>query len=257
MSKNLPISPAELLERLKKSCKLASVVQETIYHQIISDTARAEGIKVSDLELQQAADDFRLKYSLSDPAITWEWFENNYLTGDDFEELISESVVAAKLIQHLFGDRVEPYFYQHQLDFTQAALYEIVFDDFGVALEQFYAIEEKETTFAQIARQYIQEPNLRRQHGYLGVLSRTALNSQISAAVFASNPPQVLKPITVNKKIHLILVEEIIQPHLDELLREQIVNQLFSAWLEKQVQEYSIELDPQPKKIPTIVNHRH
>ncbi|MFM2312254.1 MAG: hypothetical protein RLZZ04_1530 [Cyanobacteriota bacterium] len=249
MSKNLQISSSKFLEQLKRSCKLASVIQETVYHQIITDTARAEGITISDRELQEAADSFRFKYNLSDPNITWEWLNKNYLTGDDFEQLIGESVITTKLIQHLFGDRVEPYFYQHQLDFTQAVLYEIIFDDFGVAIEEFYALEEQETTFAQIARQYIQEPNLRRQHGYLGVLSRTTLNSAISAAVFASKPPEVLKPIMVNKKAHLILVEEIIQPQLNDSLREQILNQLFSAWLENQVQEYSIELDPKIKDI--------
>jgi parvulin-like peptidyl-prolyl isomerase len=243
MSKNLQISPAELLEQLKKSCQLASVIQETICNQIITDTANAEVIKVSDRELQQAADDFRVKYNLSDPNATWEWLDKNYLTGDDFEQLIEKSLVTAKLSQHLFGDRVEPYFYQHQLDFTQAVLYEIVFDDYSLAIEQFYALEEQETTFAQIARRYIQEPNLRRQHGYQGVMSRTALNSKISAAVFAANPPQVLKPITMNKKVHLILVEEIIQPQLEESLQKQILNQLFSAWLEQQVQQYSIKLD--------------
>jgi parvulin-like peptidyl-prolyl isomerase len=242
MSKNLQISSAEFLGQLKRSCKLASVIQETVYHQIITDTARAEGITISDRELQAAADNFRLKYNLSDPKVTWEWLQKNHLTGDDFEQLIGESVVTAKLIQHLFGDRVEPYFYQHQLDFTQAALYEIIFDDFGLAIEEFYALIEQETTFVQIARQYLQEPNLRRQYGYQGVLSRTTLNPAISAAVFASKPPEVLKPIVVNKKAHLILVEEIIQPQLDESLREQIINQLFSAWLEKQVQQYSIEL---------------
>jgi parvulin-like peptidyl-prolyl isomerase len=249
MTKKSPISLAKCLEYLKISCKLASVVQETVYQQIIRDTALVAKINVSDRELQEAADNFRLKYNLSDPKVTWEWLNKNYLTGDDFEQLIGESVVTAKLIQHLFGDQVEPYFYQHQLDFTQAALYEIVFDDFGLAMEEFYALVEQETTFAQVARQYIQEPNLRRQHGYQGVLSRTTLNSAISAAVFVSNPPEILKPIVVNKKAHLILVEEIIQPQLDEALRAQIINQLFSTWLEKQVQQYSIEIDLETQNI--------
>lgn len=245
MSKNLQISLSEFLGRLKRSCKLPSLIKETVYQQIINDTARIESIEISDRELQQAADNFRLRYSLKDPATTWEWLQKNYLTGDDFEQLIYESLVTAKLIEHLFGDRVEACFYQHQLDFTQAALYEIVFDDFSVAIEEFYALQEQETTFAEVARRYIQEPNLRRQHGYQGVLPRTKLNSAISALVFAANPPEILKPIVVNKKVHLILVEEIIKPQLDEALREQIVNQLFSDWLEKQVQQYSIKLDVQ------------
>ena len=124
-------------------------------------------------------------------------------------------------------------------------------DDFDTAIEQFYALQEREITFIEVARRYILEPDLRRQYGYRGVVPRTALNSAISAAVFASEPPQILKPLVVGKNTHLILVEEIIEPQLNESLRGQILNLLFSDWLEKQLQEYSIEVQtaseqPQP-----------
>lgn len=251
MLKHLPISSLEVFERLKLSCKLAPVMQEIVRNQIISDAAKAEGIVVTDPELQQAADDFRAQYNLYNPATTWEWLKKNHLTGDDFEQLICESIITSKLIKHLFADHVEPYFYEHQLDFTQAVLYEVIFADFDTAIEQFYALEEQEITFAEVSRQYIAEPNLRRQHGYKGILSRAALNSAISAAVFRANPPEVLKPIVVGKNVHLILVEEIIEPQLDELLRGQIITQLFATWFEKQLQQYSIEVkvsseQPQP-----------
>lgn len=245
MLKHLPISSLEIFERLKLSCKLAPVVEEIVRCQIIQDAAKAEGIAVKDRELQQAADDFRAQYNLYNPATTWEWLKKNHLTGDDFEQLICESIITSKLIQHLFADRVEPYFYEHQLEFTQAVLYEIVFADFDTAIEQFYALEEKEVTFAQVCREYIREPNLRRQHGYKGIVSRANLNSAISSAVFRANPPEVLKPIIVGKNVHLILVEEIIEPQLNELLHNQIINQLFSAWLQKQAQQYSIEVNTQ------------
>lgn len=241
MSKNLQISSSEVLNCLKVSCKLASVVQDTVRHQIISDAARLAGIEVSDRELQQAADNFRVKYNLYNPATTWQWMNNNYLTGDDFEQLIYESILTSKVIQQLFGDRVEAFFYEHKLDYTKAVLYEVVFDNFNTAIEQFYALEEREVSFIEVARQYIQEPNLRRQYGFKGILPRTAINSVLSAAIFASNPPQILKPIVIGKKVHLILVEEIIEPQLDELLRSQILNQLFVTWLEKQLQHYKIE----------------
>ena len=241
MSKNLQISSSDLLKNLKVSCKLASVVNDTVRQQIINDAVRLAGIVVSDRELQQAADDFRVKYNLGNPATTWEWMSKNYLTGDDFEQLIYESILTSKLIEHLFGDRLEPYFYEHKLDYTQAVLYEVVFDNFDTAIEQFYALEEGEVSFIEVARQYIREPNLRRQYGFKGILPRTAINSVLSAAIFASNPPQVLKPIVIGKKVHLILVEEIIEPQLNELLRSKILNQLFVTWLEKQLQHYQIE----------------
>ena len=243
MLKNIQISPSQIINYLKVSCQLGSVVQDTARHQIINDAARSEGIVATDLELQQTADNFRIKYNLYNPATTWEWLKTNYLTGDDFEKLICETIITPKLIRHLFGDRVEPYFYEHKLDYTQAVLYEVVFDNFDTAIEQFYALEEKEVSFAEVARQYIREPNLRRQHGFKGILPRTAIDSALSAAVFASSPPQILKPIVVGKNAHLILVEEIIEPQLNESLRGQILHLLFSDWLEKQLQEYLIEVE--------------
>lgn len=242
MLKNLTIPADKILERLKISCQFSSAVRDAVSHQIINDVARREGIVVTDLELQQAADRFRIEYNLYNPEATWNWLQSNYLSGDDFEQLICESILTTKLIEHLFSDRVEPYFYEHQLDYTQAVLYEVVFADFDTAIEVFYALEEQEISFIEVARQYIQQPDLRRQYGYKGILSRPELNSAISAAVFAATPPQILKPIEISHKTHLILVEEIIKPQLDESLRSRILRELFSAWLEKQLQQYSIEV---------------
>ncbi|MEQ9355725.1 MAG: peptidylprolyl isomerase [Coleofasciculus chthonoplastes F2-STO-03] len=46
-------------------------------------------------------------------------------------------------------------------------------------------------------------------------MQRKELKPEISAAVFAATPPQVLKPIVTSKGVHLIFVEEIIQPELN------------------------------------------
>ena len=82
---------------------------------------------------------------------------------------------------------------------------------------------------------YIQDKELRRQGGYLGVQRRQDLKPEISAAVFATKPPQLLKPIVKAKGISLILVEEIIQPELNDQLRYQIWSELFGEWLKDKV----------------------
>ncbi|WP_287726730.1 peptidylprolyl isomerase [Microcystis sp. M061S2] len=66
-------------------------------------------------------------------------------------------------------------------------------------------------SFHDVTRKYIEDKELRRQGGYLGVQRRQDLKPEISAAVFATKPPQLLKPIVKAKGISLILVEEIIQ----------------------------------------------
>ena len=247
MLKPLEITNPAIIERLKISGQFSDLAHKVIRQQIIKDAAKAKGIVVTDSELQQAADDFRVAHDLRDPDQTWRWLQNNCLTGDEFEQLIYESILTPKLIQHLLGDRVEAYFYEHQLDYQKAVLYEVVFDNFDTAIELYYALQEKEISFFQIARNYIAEPNLRRQHGYKGILSRVELNSAISPMVFAAKPPQILKPIIVNRNTHLILVEEIIEPELNDSVYSQILNKLFSDWLEKQLRLYAVEISAMSK----------
>ncbi|WP_375327876.1 peptidylprolyl isomerase [Microcystis sp. BLCC-F210] len=92
-------------------------------------------------------------------------------------------------------------------------------------------------SFNDLPDKYIEDKELRRQGGYLGVQRRQDLKPEISAAVFATKPPQLLKPIVKAKGISLILVEEIIQPELDYKLRFQILSDLFSGWLKHQIED--------------------
>jgi parvulin-like peptidyl-prolyl isomerase len=95
-------------------------------------------------------------------------------------------------------------------------------------------------SFYDVTDKYIQDKELRRQGGYLGVQRRQDLKPEISAAVFATKPPQLLKPIVKAKGISLILVEEIIQPELDDQLRYQIVSELFGEWIINQIESVSV-----------------
>jgi parvulin-like peptidyl-prolyl isomerase len=90
-------------------------------------------------------------------------------------------------------------------------------------------------SFYDVTDKYIEDKELRRQGGYLGVQRRQDLKPEISAAVFATKPPQLLKPIVKAKGISLILVEEIIQPELNDQLRYQIWSELFGEWLKDKV----------------------
>lgn len=68
------------------------------------------------------------------------------------------------------------------------------------------------------------------------------LQPEIAAAVFTATPPQVLSPIVSSKGVHLIKVEEIIKPQLNEALRNKISSDLFSQWLKQEMKEFSVIL---------------
>ena len=75
------------------------------------------------------------------------------------------------------------------------------------------------------------------------------MKPEISAAIFAAKPPELLKPIITSKGVHLILVEEIIQPELNNLLQMKIMSDLFDTWIKKQIEEVEIDIVLQANKL--------
>ncbi|WP_016950444.1 peptidylprolyl isomerase [Anabaena sp. PCC 7108] len=235
MSQMVIVSPEDILYHIKISCQIPNLLEAIATRKIIADTAVKEGIQIEIEELQQAADSLRLANKLIKAEETWAWLEKYHLSLDNFEEIAHANLLSAKLATHLFADKVEPFFYAHQLDYTGAATYEVILDDEDIALEIFYALQEGEITFQEIARQYVSNPEIRRAGGYQGIRQRSDFRPEIAAAVFAANPPQILKPIITPKGAHIVMVEEIIKPQLNEQTRLKIMGDLFTNWVQQQI----------------------
>lgn len=249
MPKNIYITAEDIVKTLKISCQMSEIIEEIIVQKIIFQTAERFGIKVKSEELQKAADDFRLTQKLQSANTTWIWLKHNYLSLDDFQELVYLNVISNKLCDYLFSDRVESYYLRHQLEYASAALSQIIITDRDLGLKLFYAIRQGELSFADVAERYIEEPQLKRTKGYLGIVKYNDLQPDIASAVFAVTPPHILRPIFSSGKIHLIKVEEIIQPKLTEKLRYKILLDLFSQWLKEKIKEYSVTLEWQNQEL--------
>lgn len=246
MTVTVTITANDILHGIKLSCQIPEVVETIASREIIMEKAKREGIAIEREELQQAADSLRLANRLVKAEDTWTWLQKHQLSLDEFEEVAHLNLLSAKLANHLFADQVESFFFEHRLDFAAAAVYEVILDDEDLALELSYALREGEIGFQDIARQYVHEPELRRAGGYRGIQHRHTLKPEIAAAVFAATPPQVLKPITTAQGVHLIWVEEIIHPQLDEPLKFKILGDLFTNWLTQQVEVANVNLQLTP-----------
>jgi PPIC-type PPIASE domain len=240
------INGTDLIFEAKIAGKIPSLMRGIVRRQIVERHVKAAAIEPTPAELQAAADRFRLDNNLATIEVTEQWLNANLLSVDDFEYMIVQNLLTERLAQHLFADRVPEFFYQNSLDYCSATLYEAVLDCRNLAMELFYSLQEGDLSFADIAHQYIADPELRRRGGYLGKIDRKQLRPEISAAVFAAKPPQLIKPIVTAVGVHLIQVEEIAQPQLDDRLHQQILTDLFDRWLSEQtaqeMQTLSIEL---------------
>ncbi len=239
-SQTITITKEDILHQIKLSRKIPELVEQIITRKVINAAAEEAGIEITTEELQKAADQMRAMSQLKDAQATWAWLEKYGLSLDDFEEIVYITLLSQKLTTHLFKDRVEPYFYEHQLDYAGAIIYEIVLDDEDEAIELFYEIQEGEISFQEAAQQYISDPELRRKGGYRGQVNRTDMKPEVSAAVFAANPSTILKPIITANGIYLIFVEEIIKPELDHKLHQKIMLDLFTEWIKQQTKQVQV-----------------
>jgi parvulin-like peptidyl-prolyl isomerase len=231
MTDAINITPEELLNEIKLSLHLPILSEQITTHRLIAHAAAEAGIQPDPEGVQKAANQIRLTHNLLGATETYAWLEKYGLSMDDLEQLARRECLKQQLVEHLFSDKIDPYFVQHQLDYLSAVLYEVIFEDEELAYEQYYALQAGETTFQQIAHQYIQDTEKRRVGGYLGVRRRDELRPEISVIVFAANPPQVLKPIVIESGVHLILVEEVTQAELNPQLKLGIQKELFEQWL--------------------------
>jgi parvulin-like peptidyl-prolyl isomerase len=238
----IKISDRDLIYEAKISGKIPDLVRGIIRRKIIEQQVAKAGIAPSAAELQQAADQFRTINQLASAEATNKWLQERCLSVDDFEDMVTQDLLSKKLARQLFGDRVEQFFHQNFLDYSAAILYEVILADRDLAMEIFYALQEGDLSFADVVHQYIPATELRRQGGYLGKVGRKQLRPEISAAVFAAKPPQLIKPVITAVGVHLIQVEEIIEPKLDERLHQQILTELFDRWLSEKITEVTPQI---------------
>lgn len=246
MPEHITISTSDIIHKIKLSCQIPDIIEAIASQAIILETANKVGIQVTEAELQSECDKVRLDKKLATAKDTWAWLDRHHLSVMNFEELVHNSLTSKKLANHLFSAKIERFFYENRINYDAAVTYQVTFEDRDLAFELFYALEEGEITFPEIARLYIQDIELRRTYGYQGVKYRRDFRPEIASAIFATSPPGILKPISIQKDVYLIWVEDIIQPELNEELREKIISDSFESWLKKEVKfiDIAVEINP-------------
>jgi parvulin-like peptidyl-prolyl isomerase len=235
MSIDTNITTEDILEQLKISRKIPEVIEQIFTRRIVKAEAEKLGIKVEIPELQEAADLFRAKNRLISARITEKWLEINQLSLDEFETIIHLELLSDKLKQVVLTDKVEQYFYQHQLDFDRVAISEVVLTNKELATELYYAIREGEIGFQEVASKYITDPELKRKGGYLGQIKRKDLNTGLRSVFSVTTYPQIVKPIATAQGFHLIWLEEKIGATLDPDIYQEIQSQLFTEFLRDKI----------------------
>ena len=112
--------------RIAKLKDQLQFIEDAIEATLIRQNAASRGIGVSDEELQQAADTFRVARDLHDVEATKTWLEARSLSYEDWELLLEDQIITHKLREALVASRVEQHFAEQRLSFDTATISRLV-----------------------------------------------------------------------------------------------------------------------------------
>ena len=231
----------EVLISAKFSGKI-QFIDAAIDAALIRQAAEQRGIEVSDDELQQAADDFRLANDLNDAEATETWLAARHLSFEEWESALEDQAIAQKLRIALTEGHVEQYFAEQRLLFDSALLAHLVVREEDLARELRAQIVEDEADFHALAHRYSLDSGTKLAGGYSGQMTRADMDAAVEAAVFGAQHGAVLGPFKNDDGWELIKVESIQPAKLDDSMRAKIKSRLFEEWLDEQRRKSKIAI---------------
>jgi parvulin-like peptidyl-prolyl isomerase len=134
-----------------------------------------------------------------------------------------------------WGNRLESYFMKRKPSLDRVIYSLIRTPDLCLARELYFRIQEGESTFAELARQYSQGPEAY-NGGVLGPVPLSQPHPAIARLLSVSEEGQLWGPCQIADWYVIIRLEKMLPTRLDEAMQQQLLDEQFEQWLQEQIQ---------------------
>jgi parvulin-like peptidyl-prolyl isomerase len=226
------ITQEEVIKFLLLTGQSDPVFLEIIKKKESLKEAKEIGIEITDEELQQYADHYRIARGLYNSDEMTNFLENSGLTEEDFEEFCETSILIGKVKDHLAPmEKVEEYFINNRQKFDRARISIVAVKEEDLANEIKVKVLEEGEDFHKLAREHSLDPETKYSGGYRGSVYRRSFPPDVSAKVFNGSVGDVLGPFKYDQFFKLIFIEELIKPELNIEVQEVIKERIVDEWL--------------------------
>ena len=228
--------------------------------------ARKIGYSVSPAEINEAIEDIKSKYGLTDESLT-ESLKAENLTLEEYREKLKEQITISKLVRFevrnkiLISDKaIEEYYEAHRKVFQneeQFRIRQILFladssskkpEVEAKAQEVLRRIRNGED-FSMLAGEFSDDVS-REFGGDLGYVNRSNLLNEIAEAASGLKPGEVSKPFWGPKGLHIIKLEEKkegdsidkVRERIKEILFEKVFQSKYEDWVKQLREKAYIEI---------------
>jgi parvulin-like peptidyl-prolyl isomerase len=231
------IIATDLLPLLIRYQLLPQLLRELLIDQAV------ERIECSAEETEPALQQFYEANQITDEAARQVWASRNGMLIEQLESLATRPLRIEKFKQQTWGSKLESQFLTCKVQLDQVSYSLIRTAQPEVAQELYFRIQAGEQSFAELARQYSQGPEAETS-GLLGPVPLTQPHPGIAEKLFRSQPGQLLPPTKIGEWYVILRLEKLISAQLDEPTRQKLLDELFEAWIQAQLNQPKPTLAP-------------
>jgi peptidylprolyl isomerase len=233
----------EFMRTLKLSGQFEGLIEQLVRDRLTVRGAKKQGIRVTEQEIQERADQFRRVRGLHRASDTNKYLDAMRVSLDEFEAFVVDSLYQEKMLARVCNDAaMEAYFKLNSPKFDSIEVSHIVVDSEGKAREMMAVLEDDPDCFDEMAREH-SIADTREQGGLIGKVLRGSLRSDIEAKVFNAAVGELLGPfVSADRSVFEIFrVNAKHQARLDDDTATEIRRLLREDWLRARAQEHVIE----------------
>ncbi|GBF79451.1 peptidylprolyl isomerase [Aphanothece sacrum] len=231
------ISEQELYPILAQYRLLPQLAKEIIVEQAIAE------IECSPEEATLAKEQFYQRQQLTNENELQLWLEHHGMTRQQLENLSVRDIKIEKFKQIKWGEQLESYFIKCKGQLDRVVYSLIRTKEAGIAQELYFRLEEGESDFVDLARQY-SEGSEAQTGGLIGPVELNVPHPRIGQILSSSKSGQISPPTKVGDWWIIVRLEKYMSAQLDDPTRQRLLNELFQGWLIAQIQQ-NVSFSPQ------------
>jgi len=237
------ISVTEFLQTLRLNGQFEGLIEQFVRDRLTVQTAKKQGIRVTEEELQERADQFRRVRGLHRASDTNKYLDAMHVGLDEFEAFLTDGLYQEKMLaQVCCEEAVQTYFQLNSPKFDSIEVSHIVLDADGKAKEMISVLADDPDSFDEMAREH-SIADTREQGGLIGRVLRGSLRTDIEAKVFNAAVGELLGPFaSADRTVFEIFRVNAKHPaRLDDDTATEVRRLLREQWLRARAQEHLIE----------------
>jgi glycosyltransferase involved in cell wall biosynthesis/parvulin-like peptidyl-prolyl isomerase len=234
---NRKVTAQEIVPLLSQYQMLPKLKQELVIEEAIAP------FTCTPVESAKCHEEFCQQHQLTSETIRQNWLQQQGLTEVQFIELATRKLRIEKLQKATWGSRLESYFRQRKQQLDQVIYSLIRMRDADLAREIYFRLLEDEQPFAELARQYSEGTEVS-TGGLIGPVPLSSPHPKLVQILTINIPGQLSPPTRVGEWWIIVRLEKLLPAKLDEPMKQKLLNELFTTWLQEQLQPTTAKQQP-------------